>query len=146
MGGDLAAVEARLRRLLEPYAGRLETGTIYGLPVLRRPGAAAHDWFAFVKPAARHVSLFLLPMHTWPELLDGCSPELVRAKTGASAFNFRSLPDPLAVEMEALLARAFERYMGAYVPAASGTACSGRGRSRDRPALPSPRAARRRPG
>ena len=61
---DLAVIEARLRSLLEPYAARLETATIYGIPTLRRPGAKAHDWFAFVKPAAKRVSLFLLPIHT----------------------------------------------------------------------------------
>ncbi len=106
----LAAVEARLRAMLEPYAGRLEGATIYGLPTLRRPGAKAHDWFAFVKPAAGRVSLFLLPVRTWPDLLDGCSPELCARKTGASTFAFTSLPDDLASDVEALLARAFERY------------------------------------
>ena len=108
---DLAAVEARLRAMLAPYEGRLDRATIYNLPTLRRPGAKAHDWFAFVKPAAKHVSLFLLPVHTWPHLLDGCSPELLARKTGASAFNFRALPDDQAAEVEALLARAFERYI-----------------------------------
>ncbi len=107
---DLAEVEARLRALLAPYESRLEWATIYGLPTLRRPGAKAHDWFAFVKPAAKHVSLFLLPVHTHPELLEGCSPELLRCKTGASTFNFRALPDALAADVEALLARAFDRY------------------------------------
>jgi hypothetical protein len=106
----LAGVEARLRVMLEPYAGRLETATIYGLPTLRRPGAKAHDWFAFVKPAGRHVSLFLLPVRTWPDLLAGCSSELLSRKTGASTFTFRALPDELASEVEALLARACERY------------------------------------
>jgi hypothetical protein len=111
--GDLPAIEARLAAMLVPYEGRLERATIYNLPTLRRPGARAHDWFAFVKPAAKHVSLFLLPVHTWPGLLEGCSPELLRCKTGASAFNFRSLPDELAAEVEALLARAFDRYVAA---------------------------------
>ena len=110
MADDLAAVEARLRAILAPYEARLERATIYGLPTLRRPGAAAHDWFAFVKPAAKHVSLFLLPVHTWPDLLEGCSPALLGRKTGASTFGFRVLPDELAAEVEALLARAFERY------------------------------------
>ena len=107
---DLTDVERRLRAMLAPYEGRLEWATIYGLPTLRRPGAKAHDWFAFVKPAAKHVSLFLLPVHTWPELLEGCSPELLHCKTGASAFNFRALPESIAGELEALLARAFDRY------------------------------------
>jgi hypothetical protein len=110
---DLDAVAARLNALLEPYAARLEPSTIYNLPTMRRPGAKAHEWFAFVRPAAKHVSLFLLPMHTWPELLEGCSAELLRCKIGASAFNFRALPDELAADLEALLARAFERYMAA---------------------------------
>jgi len=108
---DLAAVEARLLAMLEPYAAQLEWATIYGLPTLRRSGARAHDWFAFVKPAAKHVSLFLLPVHTWPDLLDGCSPELLARKTGASTFAFRALPDPLAADVGALLARAFSRYV-----------------------------------
>ena len=110
---DLAAVEARLRAMLAPYEGRLDRATIYNLPTLRRPGAKAHDWFAFVKPAAKHVSLFLLPVHTWPDLLDGCTPGLLARKTGASAFNFKALPDDLAADVEALLARAFDRYVAA---------------------------------
>ncbi len=107
---ELAEAEARLRAMLEPYAGRLEWATIYGLPTLRRPGAKAHDWFAFVKPTTKHVSLFLLPVHTWPELLEGSSAALRARKSGASTFGFTSLPDGLAADVEALLARAFARY------------------------------------
>jgi hypothetical protein len=108
---DLVAIEARLRAMLTPYESRLEWATIYNLPTLRRPGAKVHDWFAFVKPAAKHVSLFLLPVNTHPELLEGCSPELRSRKTGASTFNFKSLPDELAADVEALLARAYDRYI-----------------------------------
>ena len=36
---QLNAVEVRLRHLLVPYEDRLEWGTIYGIPTLRRPGA-----------------------------------------------------------------------------------------------------------
>jgi hypothetical protein len=110
MADDLAVVEARLQAMLEPYAARLEAATIYGLPTLRRPGAGAHDWFAFVKPASRHVSLFLLPVHTHPELLEACSPALLARKTGASTFGFTALTDALAADVEALLARAYEVY------------------------------------
>ncbi|MHB8958946.1 MAG: hypothetical protein ACYDAN_04900 [Candidatus Limnocylindrales bacterium] len=107
---DLPAVEARLRAMLTPYEPLLEWATIYNLPTLRRPGAKGHDWFAFVKPAAKHVSLFLLPVHAHPELLEACSPALLARKTGASTFNFTSLPDALAAEVEALLARAYVVY------------------------------------
>jgi hypothetical protein len=108
---ELAAVEERLNRLLDPYRDRLEAGTIYGIPTLRRRGAKAHDWFAFVKPASKHVSLFLMPMLTWPELLDACSPGLARARKAKTAFNFSALDDQIAAELEALVARAYERYV-----------------------------------
>jgi hypothetical protein len=110
VGDDLTIVEARLRSLLDPYGTRLETATIYGLPTLRRHGADAHDWFAFVRPASGHVSLFLLPIRTWPDLLDGYSPQLRAAKTGVATLTFRALPEDLAAEVESLLARAFDRY------------------------------------
>ena len=68
-----------MKRILEPYRDRLETATIYGIPTLRRPGAKAHDWFAFVKPASKHVGFYLLPMHTWPDLAESLSPGLREA-------------------------------------------------------------------
>ena len=111
--GDLAAIEARLEAILEPYRSLLEPSTIYGIPTLRRPGAKAHEWFAFVKPASRHVSFFLMPMLTWPDLLDGCSADLLRARKAKTAFNFSSLSEELATELEGLVARAYERYVAA---------------------------------
>ncbi len=113
MGDGLPAVEARLRAMLTPYERHLAWATIYNVPTLRRPGARAHDWFAFVKPAAKHVSLFLLPVHTHPALLERCSPALLARKTGASTFAFKTLPDDLAADVEALLARAYAVYASA---------------------------------
>jgi hypothetical protein len=115
MGSDaaaLVAVEARLRAILEPYRGRLDEGEIYGVPMLRRPGAKAHDWFAGVQMASGYVKLNFLPMHGHPELLDGVSPALRKRKTGASVFRFNEIDDALLAEVEALLARGFDVYMG----------------------------------
>jgi hypothetical protein len=109
---ELATIEARLRAILVPYESRLEAASIYNLPTLKRPGAKAHDWFAFVKPAAKHVSFFLLPLHTWPELREGLSPALAKRLTGASCLTFPSIDEQQATELEALVARAYERYMG----------------------------------
>lgn len=109
---DLDATEERLRALLDPYRERLATGTIYGIEVLRRPGAKAHDWFAGVQPVAGAVKLNYLPMRAHPELLDGIAPALRRCKTGATVFRFTSLDDEIADEVEALLHRGFEVYMG----------------------------------
>jgi hypothetical protein len=113
MAADLGAVEARLDAILEPYRSKLEPATIYNLPTMRRPGAKAHDWFAFVQPAAKHVSFFLLPMVTWPDLLDGCSPDLLKRRKALSAFNFATVDESLFAELEALVARAYERYTAA---------------------------------
>jgi 7-keto-8-aminopelargonate synthetase-like enzyme len=108
----LAAVEARLRAILEPYRDRLDEGTIYGIATLRRPGAKAHDWFAGVQLANGYVKLNFLPMHEHPELLAGVSPALRKRKTGASVFRFTDLDDELAAEVEALVARAYPIYVG----------------------------------
>ena len=109
--GDLAAIEARLERILDPYRDRLEPATIYNIPTLRRHGAKAQDWFAFVKPASKHVSFFLLPIHTWPDLVEPLSPALRTRLTGKSVFNFKVLDAAEMTELETLVARAFERYM-----------------------------------
>lgn len=108
---ELAPVQARLEAILDPYRDRLETATIYGIPTLRRPGANAHQWFAFVKPASRHVGFYLLPVHTWPELREGLSPALAKRLTGKATFTFRAVDDALFAELEALVVRAFDRYM-----------------------------------
>ena len=106
--GDLAAVEARLRALLEPRVGVLEWATICGLPMLRRPGATTHDWLGFVKPATKHVSLPLLPVHTSALVAAAVPPLLAPRLTGRATFAFRSLSDPEEAALAALLGRAHE--------------------------------------
>ncbi|HEX5823135.1 MAG TPA: hypothetical protein VFY18_01630 [Candidatus Limnocylindrales bacterium] len=108
--GDLAAVEARLDAILEPYRTRLETFEIYGVPMLRRPGARAHDWFAGVSPGNGVIRFFLLPMYAHPELLEGISPELRKRKRGASLFAFTNVDDGLIEELTALTERSFAAY------------------------------------
>jgi hypothetical protein len=109
---DLAEVETRLQALLEPYGAKLERATIYGLPTLRRPGAKAHEWFALVKPATKHVSLFLLPVHTSPVVAAAVSAILAPRLTGKATFTFRSLSDLEEAALAALLAIAYASYIG----------------------------------
>jgi hypothetical protein len=111
---ELEAVEARLWSLLEPYRAELEDATIYGMPSLRWPGARAHDYFAAIKPASKHVSLFLLIADTYPEALTGASPALLERRSGKATFNFPTLDDELAADLEALLRRLYERYREAH--------------------------------
>ena len=107
---DLGAIEARLWELLEPYRTELEDATIYGMPSVRWPGAKAHDYFAAVKPATSHVSLFLLVADTYPEALEGTPDALLARRSGKATFTFPSLDDRMADDLAALLARLYERY------------------------------------
>jgi hypothetical protein len=113
---DLEPVEARLRTILEPYRDRLAVGSVYGLETMSWPGAKAHDFFAFVKPGASYVSLYLKPVYTWPDLLHDISPALRKRLQGSrTAFSFAVLDEPLLIELETLVERAFLRYRRAAV-------------------------------
>ena len=109
---DAGELEAELRAILVPYEDVLEASEIYGMEVLRRPGAKAHDWFAGVRQKGDTVKFMLLPMHTHPELLEGMSPELRKRKTGASVLTLRDGDEGLIPELEALLQRSFDAYVG----------------------------------
>jgi hypothetical protein len=108
---DLGAVEDRLRSIVDAYRERLVVGSVYNLETLTRPDAKAHDWFAFVKPGASYVSLYLKPVYTWPDLLDDISPALRKRLQGSrTAFSFATVDEALLVELETLVERAFRRY------------------------------------
>jgi len=109
-GDPLAPLEARLQQVLDPYRDRLEPFEIYGMPMLRRPGARAHDWFAGVRAALGAVKFSLLPMHAHPEVLEGASERLLKRRTGASVFMLRPGDEDLVSELERIVARAFTTY------------------------------------
>ena len=109
---DTRELEAELRAILVPYEDVLEASEIYGMEVLRRPGAKAHDWFAGVRTKDGAVKFMLLPMHTHPELLEAVSPELRKRKTGASVLTMRVGDEGLIRELEALVQRSFDAYVG----------------------------------
>lgn len=110
--GDLAALEARLQAVLDPYRDRLEPVEVYGQPFLRPPGATKHQWFAGVNRTGDVVRFSLLPMYAHPELLEGVSPELLRRKRAATVFAFSEIEDSQLRELEALVARAYEATIG----------------------------------
>ena len=101
---------AELRALLVPYEDVLEAAQIYGIEVLHRPGARAHDWFAGVRPGKGTAKLMLLPMKGHPELLDGVSPALRKRITGDALITLKPGDEGLLPEVERLVARAFEAY------------------------------------
>ena len=107
----LGELEAELRAILVPYEDVLEPSEIYGIEVLHRPGAEAHDWFVGVRPGKGSVRLMLLPLHSHPDLMDGVSPALAKRKSGAALFTLRAGDDALLEELASVVARAFDRYM-----------------------------------
>ncbi len=109
---NLAELEAELRAILLPYEDVLEASEIDGMEVLRRPGAKAHDWFAGVRQKGGTVTFMLLPMHTHPELLEAVSPELRKRKAGASVLTLLAGDDVLIPELEILVQRSFDAYVG----------------------------------
>jgi hypothetical protein len=116
---DFKAIDARLWKILDPYRGRLESGPVYGVGMLRRPGGGAHDWFAGTRVGKNYVSYYLMPVYGRPELLAGISPELRRRKQGKSCFNFSAVDETLMGELEALTARSFEAFMSPGHPRAA---------------------------
>jgi len=119
---DLTAVEERLRAIVDAYRDRLVAGSVYGLATLTRPGAKAHDFFAFVKPGNTYVSLYLKPVYTWPDLLDDISPALRKRLQGSrTAFSFATVDEALLAELEGLVERAYRRYSKASSPSRAGS-------------------------
>ena len=62
----------------------------------------------------RRLSLYLVVADAYPDSLEGAAPELLQRRTGKAAFTFASLDESLSAELEALLARLFERYEAAH--------------------------------
>jgi hypothetical protein len=109
---DAEDLEAQLRSLLEPYEGKLERAQIYGVDVLKRPGAKTHDWFAGVRSGPGTAKLMILPIKTHPDLLDAISPALRKRKSGDALFTLKPGDDALLPELAALLERAYAIYAG----------------------------------
>ena len=116
---DAGELLAELRAILVPYEDRLEAAEIYGIEVLHRPGARAHDWFAGVRPGTGTAKLMLLPIKANPELLEGVSPALLKRRSGDAIFTLKPGDEALLPELERLVARAFDAYTGA--PPGEGT-------------------------
>ena len=109
---DIGDLEAELRALLVPYEDVLVGEELYGIEVLHRSGSKMHDWFAGVRPGKGTAKLMLLPIKTHPELLEGIAPGLRKRLSGDALFTLKPGDEALLPELEQLVARAFDAYVG----------------------------------
>jgi len=109
---DADALEAELKALLVPYEDVLVGEELYGIEVLHWPGSKMHDWFAGVRPGKGTAKLMLLPIKNHPELLEGISPTLRKRLSGDALFTLKAGDEALLPELEQVVARAFDVYVG----------------------------------
>ena len=109
---DAPDLVAELRALLVPYEDVLEAHELYGIEVLHRHGARTHDWFAGVRPGKGTAKLMLLPIKTHPEVIEDISPTLRKRVSGDALFTLKPGDEGLLPELEQVVARAFDAYVG----------------------------------
>jgi len=109
---DAGELESELRAILVPYEDVLEESELYGIHVLHRQGAKAHDWFAGVRPGKGTAKLMLLPIKAHPELLEYISPALRKRLSGDALFTLKAGDEALLAELARLVERSFDVYVG----------------------------------
>jgi hypothetical protein len=120
---DFAAVDRRLRQILEPLRPRLSvTKDGPGGLVLEIPGLEGKPWgyVAGIRPGRRYVSYYLMPVYALPELASSMSPELRRRMQGKSCFNFSRVDERLFGELARITQAGFEPYLAFAAEVAGG--------------------------
>lgn len=111
---DFADVFARLRAVMDPYAGALERvvdrDEELSLNTRHVMGNGSPLWFGGVQVKKRYVSYHLMPVYVTPALLEGISPELKKRMQGKSCFNFTKADPALFEELASLTQAGFDDY------------------------------------
>lgn len=112
---DFQAVFERLRAILEPYAPAMtittdKPGHYYLDTKVIYPKNGKPIFFGAATINRNYVSFHLFPVYMFPDLLNGISPELKKRMQGKSCFNFKSINDEQAAELETLVRRGVERF------------------------------------
>jgi hypothetical protein len=111
---DFAAVDRRLREILEPLRSSL-VATKDGPDglILEIPGLEGKPWgsVAAIRHGKRYVSFYLMSVYALPDLLESMSPELRRRMQGKSCFNFTTVDEALFAELARITQAGFEPYL-----------------------------------
>jgi hypothetical protein len=104
---DFAAVFTSLRNILDPFlGGKLHVHTDKpgnfhtDMPEILHRGKPMY--FAGIRTGKNYVSYHLLPVYSFPELLQGMSPALKKRMQGKACFNFTAVDEPCFAELSRL--------------------------------------------
>jgi hypothetical protein len=102
-----------LKKLVQSHAGyfdvQSDTEAEYILTGPMMPRWKKELWFGGVRVGRAYVSLHLMPVYMFPDLLKGVSAGLRARMQGKSCFNFKRVEPALFAEVDELLARCIER-------------------------------------
>jgi hypothetical protein len=111
---DVDRTLAQLKNMLQRFETQLivqaDEPDRYSVAI---PNAAQYhkgELFAMVQIRKNYVSYHLLPVYTFPALLDNVSPALCKRMQGKSCFNFTTLDAATLGELTHLTERSYERF------------------------------------
>lgn len=111
---DLTAVFAELRKILAPYAVKLDAKkddeTELYIDTRHIQKNKQPLFFGAVQRKQSYVSFHLMPVYVKPELLASVSPELRTRMQGKSCFNFAAVEPALIRELAALTKSGYASY------------------------------------
>jgi hypothetical protein len=111
---DFTAVFAELRKILAPYAAKLDTKkddeTELYVDTRHIQKNKKPLFFGAVQLKKSYVSFHLMPVYLKPELLASMSPELMSRMQGKSCFNFAAVEPLLIKELKALTQASYASY------------------------------------
>jgi len=104
----------RLKQILTPYSSELvvelDVADNYYLNTHFVMKNKKPMYFGSVKINKNYVSYHLMPVYVFPELLKMISPTLKRRMQGKSCFNFTTIDNSLAGELEKLTQAGYQEY------------------------------------
>ncbi len=122
VSADLDVVFSELKDMLTQYGDALrvqadKAGTYY-LNTLRQDAAGKPQFFGGARKGKSYVSLYLMPVYEFADLLATVPAELQKRMQGKSCFNFRTLAEIPREEVKRLIDTAVARVKAA-TPASS---------------------------
>lgn len=111
MNSEFKNIFVRLRKVLEPYTGRLKVSADnpdhYCLDVEYSPKFKKGFPAAWVKVGKAYVSYHFMPVYMFPKLREGLSKKLQARMQGKSCFNFKNMDEELFQELEGMTKEGF---------------------------------------